>query len=436
MLFDRIILILDSRGLESPSYTNIVKQDSNVHVICAVKWQDAPEMIEKYEPDLILAYNNFDRDITHICQEIRNINTMHRPILMVLSDEISLDKKLEVIKAGADDFHDTNTSPEEISLRIFAHIRRQEEEFANSVTRLPTAKTTYKIIKRNLELNSKEYMAVMYIGVDNYNPYNEIYGYIAAEKLIQTFVAIVKTSINENDFLGQITENGFVILTKPEKAEKVATFLNYSFDIVAPKFYSEEDVEKGYIVSSGDDKIGRRIPFVSVSIGIVSNQHRKLGSYQEVLSSSINIQKLAKSRRGSSWLSDRPKISSAEVINEKQHKVLIMEKDAALAYLLATTLEMKDYIVETANNTDEVFYSLEKEMPDLILLDIEEKNSVKELETCRAIKERYPHMSIIISSAVRNKEIILDSGADLYIPKPYELITLYNWIDRFLNGEI
>ena len=436
MLSEQIILILDSRKLEFSHYRNIVEQDSNIQVITSDDPEKAGEIIEKYEPDLILAYDNFNENITEICAEIRNQKSLYRPILVVLSNESSLEKKLEVIKAGADDFHGMNVNNEELSLRLFAHLRRNIEGLSDTVTKLPVANTVYKIIKRNLELKTTKFMTIMYIDVDNYISYKEIYGYIAAEKLIQTFIAIVKTSINENDFLGQISENSFIILTTPEKAEKIAMFLSYSFDNVAPKFYSNEDAERGYLLLTGDDKIGRRMPFVSVSIGIASNRYNNFSNYQEALNLSKSIQRLAKSKTGSYWVNDIPKLSGEKVVKQIQNKILIAEKDAALAYLLSTTLEMQGYKIETVNNIDEIIDIIEKNKPNLVLIDITEENSLDELAVSSFIKGEYPDIKVIISTVNRNKEKILDSGADLYIPKPYELMTLFNWIDRFLNDEI
>ena len=436
MLSELIILILDSRKLESSHYNNIVEQDSNIQIITSDALEKAGETIEKYEPDLILAYDNFNENITEICAEIRNQKSLYRPILVVLSNESSLEKKLEVIKAGADDFHGMNVSNEELSLRLFAHLRRNIEALSDTVTKLPVTNTVYKVIKRNLESKTTKFITIMNIDVDNYISYKEIYGYIAAEKLIQTFIAIVKTSINENDFLGQISENSFIILTTPEKAEKIAMFLSYSFDSVAPKFYSSEDAERGYFLLTGDDKIGRRMPFVSVSIGIASNRYNSFNNYQEALNLSKSVQRLAKFKSGSCWVNDIPKLSGGNVVKQIQNKILIAEKDAALAYLLSTTLEIQGYNVETVNNIGEIIKNIEKNKIDLVVLDIPQENSDKELEICKFIKQKYPNIKVIISTVNRNKEKILDSGADLYIPKPYELITLFNWIDRFLKNEI
>ncbi len=458
MLLEQIILILDSRGLESPQYKNIMRQNANIQIIIADNLETANEIIEKYESDLILIYDNFNKNIKKVCAEIRKKDNLYRPILVVLSDEEKIEKKLEIIKAGADDLQNISANEEEISLRIFAHLRRNIEELSDSVTKLPISNTVYKILKRNIEVsnhekenylsidknnqnqNKNEYIAVMYLDIDNYIPYKEIYGYIAAEKLIQTFVAIIKTSINKEDFLGQIGENGFVILTNPEKAEKIATFLSYSFDSVAPKFYSQEDAEKGYILQAGDNKAGLRMPIVSLSIGIASNQYNSFRNYQEALNLSRNMQRLAKSKAGSYWVSDRPKISNGDIIEKIENRILIFEKDAALAYLLATTLAMQGYRVETVNNPDEIINYLKKNETDLVLIDMsniqQEEQHGKELEICKIIKQKYPEIKVIVSTVNRNKEKIFDFGADLYIPKPYELMTLFSWIERFLNDKL
>lgn len=436
MFREKIILIMDSNGRDSQKYKGILGQNPSLKIINADKTENAFEIIEKHEPDLILAYDNFDEDMTIICKEIRNRKSILRPVLVVLSDKEHLDKKIDVIKAGADDFQNINTGSEEISLRLFAHLRRQEEVLLDSSTGLPGANTTYKVIKRNVEPENNRELAIMAIDIDNFPYYKDIYGYIAAEKLIQTFIAIAKASIGEDDMLGQVGENSFMILTTPEKSEKIATFLTYSFDIVAPKFYSDEDTERGYLILSGDEKVGRRIPFVSVSIGITSNQNRAFAGYQEVINTARSLQMLAKSKTGSYWLSDRLNLTGEKAQEKILNRILIIEKDAALAYLLATTLEMQGYIVETANNVEEVFDPLENNPPNLILMDIVEENSNDGLAICKYIKEEYDYIKVIVSTVMRNKEKVLSSGADLYIPKPYELMTLFNWIDRFLKEEV
>ncbi|MCK7467699.1 MAG: response regulator [Desulfosudis oleivorans] len=116
-------------------------------------------------------------------------------------------------------------------------------------------------------------------------------------------------------------------------------------------------------------------------------------------------------------------------------KVLVVESDAALAYLLTTTLEMQGYIIETVSSYDEIIPSLTKTMPDLLLLDAGDQSSEKGFAICRDIRndDSFYNLKIIMSTIVHDKEKVLDAGADLYLPKPYELMTLFSWVNKLLS---
>ena len=58
----------------------------------------------------------------------------------------------------------------------------------------------------------------------------EIYGTIAAEKLIQTYAAIINSALTEQDFLGELSNGEFLLITTPEKSEKIAAYLVFAFD--------------------------------------------------------------------------------------------------------------------------------------------------------------------------------------------------------------
>ena len=59
----------------------------------------------------------------------------------------------------------------------------------------------------------------------------------------------------------------------------------------------------------------------------------------------------------------------------------------------------------------------------------------KIIEIIRQIKamQSFVNTKIIVTSTVHNKTAILDSGADLYLPKPYEISDLIRWVEYFLT---
>jgi len=436
MYLTQFALIFDANGEKLGFLAEELQNDYSINSLTTDDFSEGFEQIKKYEPDLILIYDNFDEDITDICVQLRQKTAFYRPVILVLSAEESVDRKIEILKAGADDYQHESIDKKELSLRIFAHLRRHVEELTDPATKQPGLNLSYRVLKRNIALKTNDDYALIYLDIDNFTPYREAYGHIASEKLLQTFVAIIKTSLSDEDFLGRVGNDDFVILTSPEKAEKIAGFLCYSFDMVSQKFYTEDDAARGYLLLHGDGKAGMRIPLVSASIGIVSNRHKKFESFEDLVNSAMNVHRLAKSRPGSFWISDRPKITGSESEIEVKKKILIVENDAALTYLLTTTLEMQGYQTEAINSSDKILETIEKNTPALVIFDTGNENASKELEMCRIIKEKFSHIKVIVSTVNCNKENVLDTGVDLYIPKPYELMTLFTWISRFFNCEI
>ncbi|OGI21117.1 MAG: hypothetical protein A2255_06685 [Candidatus Melainabacteria bacterium RIFOXYA2_FULL_32_9] len=432
----QVVLIIDPRTEMSQKYKRILQQDCYIHAVISHNLQEAFDNIEELEPDLIIVADNFEENINDLCAQIRKKSSLYRPVLVVLSKSSYLDDKLNALKSGADDYMSEPIDSAEFSARIFAHLRRHVEELSNLITGLPLANVTYKVINRTIKSGAK--WALMYLDIDDLKPYTDIYGYIATDKVLKTYTAILKSSLDKGDFLGHIREDSFIILTDPLKADKIAAFLNFAFDSVSPRFYNVEDAKRGYLILDGDEKAGIRVSLVATSIGIISNQHRAFNNYQEALTAVINMHKLAKAQSGSSWISDRPKIcgeGSVDKVEEIKRKILIFESDAALAYLLTTTLEMQGYIAEATSCANEVVAVVEKNKPDLILLDTGDKDPEMGLEICRQIKanNKFPNLKIIVSTIIHDKERVLDAGADLYLPKPYELMVLFGWVNRFLK---
>jgi len=132
-------------------------------------------------------------------------------------------------------FLNENMHPTEFSLKIYSHLRRQYEELSNPITHLPSEKMIYKVLSRVVHSDSK--WALMYLDIDNYDHYSEIYGYLAADRMLKTLSAILRSSTASGDFIGHLRDSIFVIITaNPAKADYMAAYLNYAFDSVSSKF--------------------------------------------------------------------------------------------------------------------------------------------------------------------------------------------------------
>ncbi|MCK5176460.1 MAG: response regulator transcription factor, partial [Candidatus Aenigmarchaeota archaeon] len=177
MFLRQFVLILDSKNNKSLYINDLFNDDSFIHPLIKDNLSEGFEIIGKYEPDLILVLDNFNDDIVEICSGIREKTSYYRPIIMVLSDSDNIDKKIELLRIGADDYQNKSIDKKELSLRIFAHLRRHIEELTDPATKLPCPGFSYRILKRNIKCKTKEDIyTLMYLDIDNFVPYREIYG--------------------------------------------------------------------------------------------------------------------------------------------------------------------------------------------------------------------------------------------------------------------
>ena len=422
------VLIIDKRKELSTKYKKSL-EDEQTSALNARTLKDGIELIRLLEPDLIIISDSIEEDLASFCEKIRSLTYNTRPTIIALSKSADINDRIRVLGCGADDFLSEPVNIEEFKMRIKAHLRRDIESNLDSVTLLPNKKYVLKSLRRLL--NSENKPAVLLAGIEKLDSYKSVYSDIAGDKLLQTFVAIAKSALDKNDFLGQINESNFIIITNPYSAEKMAAFLTFAFDTVAPKFYSEQDAKRGYTLLQGDREAGMRADFVSILIGGIIDNYELISSADTLLEKLYTIKKIAKIPSGSNYAIDRVKLTGENsiVVPKINRSVYINEPDEALALLLRTTLELQGYKVINNLNLES------NEQPGIIILDSDEDMSG--LEICRELKSslKFVNTKIIVTSTTHDKSAILDAGADLYLPKPYEISDLIMWIEYFQKGD-
>lgn len=435
----RYTLIIDKRKELSTKYKKLLECTDNF-VVISHSLNSAIKIIQENEPDLIIVSDSIDEKLSDFCKKLRILTFNTRPVIIAISKSAETSDKIEALENGADDFLSEPINSEEFKTRIIAHLRREYDAKIDIKTMLPNKTYAIKSLKRTLAKNKP--WACLLISVQNFQNYKDIYTELASDRLLQTYCAIINSAIDKEDFLGQISENEFLIITNPLRAEKIASFLAFAFDAVSAKFYSAEDAKRGYTILQGDERAGRRSEFVFTTIGVVTNEFREYTSVEEVLNSLVLIHDLAKKPAGSSYAIERPRISAVDSIVEKafNNKIWILEEDEALSLLLSTTIDLQGYSVETLNNTQTIGTLTSSDIsfstaPAVVLIDAGSAETMLGLDICRALKqdERFTNTRIIITSVLHDKELVLDSGADLYLPKPYELLTLMHWIKTFVK---
>lgn len=116
------------------------------------------------------------------------------------------------------------------------------------------------------------------------------------------------------------------------------------------------------------------------------------------------------------------------------YKVLLVDDDKDLSFIISETISKYGYIVTSAYTEEMAYELLENNTYDVIILDINLPDSTG-FEICKEIR-KYSKVPIIFASArtsVSDKVDSLDIGGDFYLSKPYsmkELIATLNALIR------
>lgn len=419
------ILIIDKRKELSIKYKKTLENE-HTQVTISRSIQNGIKQIQAIIPDIIIISDSIDEKLSFFCEKIRALTFDTRPVIIALSKSADSQDRIEVLESGADDFWSEPVNIDEFKIRIQAHLRREIESNLDNKTLLPNKKYVEKNLKRLL--NSDEKQATLLISIENLENYKSIYSEIAADKIIQTLTAIIKSTLDSSDFFGEIDEKNFIILTNPYGAEKLAAFLTFAFDTVAPKFYSKSDAERGYMILKGDGEAGMRANFVTVLIGGIIDNYKLITNIDILLERLYSIKEISRVPSGSNYAIDRLKLSGENSISKELNtNIFIKEPDESLSLLLRTSLELKGYdVVENIDINSST-------QPKILIID--SNDDMSGLEICKNLKERlnFVNSKIIVTSTSHNKSDILASGADLYLPKPYEISELIKWIEYLIK---
>jgi DNA-binding response OmpR family regulator len=118
-------------------------------------------------------------------------------------------------------------------------------------------------------------------------------------------------------------------------------------------------------------------------------------------------------------------------------KILVADDEPNIVTALEFLLQRNGYEVRVARNGEEALTAIERDPPDLVLLDI--MMPIKSgYEVCKRIRERpeWGHMKVVMLSAKgRDVEVArgMGIGADLYVTKPFSTRDLIDKI-RSLVG--
>ena len=261
-------------------------------------------LIRSFPACVVLDARTDAAQVLELCRSIKlDAFTAIVPVVVQVAGEDSA----EALEAGADEVVGEATSDRETRLRLELLLRRAVRDVSvHPTTRLPgTVQIERDMFDR---VGRSEEFAVCYADLDHFKEFNDRYGYNNGDRVILLVSRMLRDLVRAlapGGFVGHIGGDDFIFNVPVQHLEQTCDEVIQLFDELIPYQYTEDDRRAGYFL--GKDRRGsvHRIPLLTLSIGVVTNQILTFSHTAQISELAAEMKTYAKSLPGSLYVVDR-----------------------------------------------------------------------------------------------------------------------------------
>lgn len=259
---------------------------------------------------IIINEDNIKDDIITICNKIKqNDDNIITPVIVVSSIK-EKEHRLKILKTCVEHYIISPIDEDYfyytiINLLNLLDVNRR----VSPLTGLPGNIQIQAEMKKRL-LNQEDF-AMIYIDLDNFKAYNDVYGFFKGDEIIKFTAKTILRNVHnlelESSFVGHIGGDDFVAIVSGIDCEEACQDIIAEFDKNVINYYHEEDIERGYIEVENRKGVVEQFPIVSISVGVVEVNKNRFRNILEIGEAGAQVKHLAKTIPGSTYVIDKRK---------------------------------------------------------------------------------------------------------------------------------
>ncbi len=259
---------------------------------------------------IIINEDELEENIIEVCKRIRlNEDNSITPIIVVSSNK-EKEHRVEVLRECVEHYIKAPIDKEYLYYTIKNVIRLLDtNRRVSPLTGLPGNVQIQAEMKKRL-LNKEEFV-MLYLDLDNFKAYNDVYGFLNGDEIIKFTARTISNNIDKlstsgNTFVGHIGGDDFVaIVSAQDDYEAICQSIIAEFDKGILKYFTEEDIERGYLEVPNRKCVIEEFPLTSISIGVVVVNKSRFHNVLEIGEVGAQVKHLAKTTMGSAYSIDR-----------------------------------------------------------------------------------------------------------------------------------
>jgi GGDEF domain-containing protein len=305
----RVLLHFSPHGRTAPEVVRAFAEERELPVVETHDAGDVQARVGRaYPAALVIDASPDQAAALALCTAVKGeAFTSVVPVIMYVANGGGDDASARALEAGADEVLSAGLSSRECTLRLRMALRRAERDVSvHPTTLLPGTVQIERDIGERLRAGAK--FAVCYCDLDHFKEFNDRYGYNNGDRVILILSRILRDVVraySPTAFVGHIGGDDFIFNAPLEDFRMCCEEVIAVFNELIGLHYSPEDSERGFF--KGKDRRGEEyeVPLMTLSIGVVTNEHRKFVHTAQISELATEMKAYAKTFSGSIYVVDR-----------------------------------------------------------------------------------------------------------------------------------
>ena len=303
------IYIIDDDESSIPVFKELFKHDIEYKFL-NVKSSQVDIVLKNIPSIIVINEDSIEVDVIKLCEKIRNDEDNSITPIIVVSSNKEKEHRVKILEQSVEYYVRKPVNAQYLyytikNLTRLLTINRR----ISPLTGLPGNVQIHAELKKRL--SNKEKFCVLYLDLDNFKAYNDLYGFLKGDEIIKFTADIILKAIHtyvlNNSFVGHIGGDDFIAIVPDTNCEEICKHIIANFDAKVRKYFTEEDVEKGYMEVENRRGIIEHFPLTSISIGVVEADTDRFTNILEIGEVGAQVKHLAKTIPGSSYTIDKRK---------------------------------------------------------------------------------------------------------------------------------
>lgn len=303
------IYIIDDDESSIEVFKELFRDESDYEFI-SVRTEQIDMALQNIPLLIVINEDSINIDIIEICKKIRKDEDNTITPVIVVSSNSTREHRMKILNESIEYFIKKPVDEGYLyyTIKNLTRLLKTNRRIS-PLTGLPGNVQIQAELKK--QLSGKKNFSVLYLDLDNFKAYNDVYGFLKGDSIIQFTADVIIEAIRQSSlqgFVGHVGGDDFIAIVQDvNNVEELCQHIIATFDKKVKKFFNDDDIERGYIEIANRRGIIEQFPLTSISIAVVVAEKGRFANVLEIGDVAAQVKHKVKNIIGSSYIINKRK---------------------------------------------------------------------------------------------------------------------------------